>query len=64
MDNSRRGYFLKIDIEASATLHEGALACHQAGLPPVLGPFSAVFYIGQDAADAAARLTVALLPES
>ena len=50
MDNSRRDELLDIYIEASATLHEGALACHEAGLPAVLGQFSAAFYIARDAA--------------
>ena len=50
MDNSRRDELLKIYIEASATLHEGALACHEAGLPADLGQFSAAFYIARDAA--------------
>ena len=50
MDTSRRDELLKIYIEASATLHEGALACHEAGLPPVLGQFCAAFYIARDAA--------------
>ena len=50
MDDSRRDELLEIYIEASATLHEGALACHEAGLPAVLGPFSAAFYIARDAA--------------
>ena len=50
MDNSRRDELLKIYIDASATLHEGALACHEAGLPAVLGPFTAAFYIARDAA--------------
>ena len=50
MDNSRREVLLKIYIEASATLHEGALACHEAGLPTDLGQFTAAFYITQDAA--------------
>ena len=50
LDDSRRDELLEIYIEASATLHEGALACHEAGLPPVLGQFSAAFYIARDAA--------------
>ena len=50
MDNSRRDELLKIYIDASATLHEGALACHEAGLPADLGQFSAAFYIARDAA--------------
>ncbi|HOW63597.1 MAG TPA: hypothetical protein PLJ20_13595 [Candidatus Contendobacter sp.] len=50
MDTSRRDELLKIYIEASATLHEGALACHEAGLPADLGPFCAAFYIARDAA--------------
>lgn len=50
MDDSRRDELLKIYIDASATLHEGALACHEAGLPAVLGQFSAAFYIARDAA--------------
>jgi len=50
MDNSRRDELLKIYIEASATLHEGALACHEAGLPTDLGQFCAAFYIARDAA--------------
>ena len=50
MDNSRRDELLEIYIEASATLHEGALACHEAGLPADLGQFCAAFYIARDAA--------------
>ena len=50
MDNSRRDELLKIYIDASATLHEGALACHEAGLPADLGQFCAAFYIARDAA--------------
>ena len=50
MDTSRRDELLKIYIEASATLHEGALACHEAGLPADLGQFCAAFYIARDAA--------------
>ena len=50
MDNSRRDELLKIYIDASATLHEGTLACHEAGLPADLGQFSAAFYIARDAA--------------
>ena len=50
LDDRRRNELLKIYIEASATLHDGALACHEAGLPPVLGQFSAAFYIARDAA--------------
>ena len=50
MDNSRRDELLEIYIEASATLHEGALACYEAGLPADLGQFSAAFYIARDAA--------------
>jgi hypothetical protein len=50
LDDSRRDELLEIYIEASATLHEGALACHEAGLPAVLGPFTAAFYIARDAA--------------
>ena len=50
MDNSRRDELLKIYIEASATLHEGTLACHEAGLSADLGQFSAAFYIARDAA--------------
>jgi hypothetical protein len=50
LDDSRRDELLEIYIEASATLHEGALACHEAGLPAVLGQFTAAFYIAQDAA--------------
>ena len=50
LDDSRRDELLEIYIEASATLHEGALACHEAGLPAVLGQFSAAFYIARDAA--------------
>jgi hypothetical protein len=50
LDNSRRDELLKIYIDASATLHEGALACHEAGLPADLGQFSAAFYIARDAA--------------
>ena len=50
LDDSRRDELLKIYIDASATLHEGALACHEAGLPAVLGQFSAAFYIARDAA--------------
>ncbi len=49
MDDSRRDELLDIYIEASAPLHEGALACHEAGLPAVLGQFSAAFYIARDA---------------
>ena len=50
MDDSRRDELLKIYTEASATLHEGALACHEAGLPKDLGQFCAAFYIARDAA--------------
>ncbi len=50
MDDSRRDELLEIYIEASATLHEGALACNEAGLPAILGQFSAAFYIARDAA--------------
>ncbi len=50
MNNSRRDELLEIYIEASATLHEGALACHEAGLPGDLGQFSPAFYIARDAA--------------
>jgi len=50
LDNSRRDELLKIYIDASATLHEGTLACHEAGLPADLGQFSAAFYIARDAA--------------
>ena len=50
MDNSRRDELLKIYIDASATLHEGTLACHEAGLPADLGQFCAAFYIARDAA--------------
>jgi len=50
LDNSRRDELLKIYIDACATLHEGTLACHEAGLPADLGQFSAAFYIARDAA--------------
>ena len=50
MDDSRRDELLDIYIEASGTLHEGTLACHEAGLPADLGQFSAAFYIARDAA--------------
>ena len=50
MDTSRRDELLNIYIVASATLHEGALACHEAGLPTDLGQFCAAFYIARDAA--------------
>ena len=50
MNDSRRDELLEIYIEASATLNEGALACHEAGLPADLGQFSAAFYIARDAA--------------
>jgi hypothetical protein len=50
LDNSRRDELLKIYIDASATLHEGTLACHEAGLPADLGQFCAAFYIARDAA--------------
>ena len=50
LNDSRRDELLEIYIEASATLHEGALACHEAGLPADLGQFSAAFYIARDAA--------------
>jgi hypothetical protein len=50
LDNSRRNELLEIYIDASATLHEGALACHEAGLPADLGQFSAAFSIARDAA--------------
>ena len=50
MDNSRRDELLEIYIDASATLHEGTLACHEAGLPADLGQFCAAFYIARDAA--------------
>jgi len=50
LDDSRRDELLEIYIEASATLHEGALACHEAGLPADLGQFSAAFYVARDAA--------------
>ncbi len=50
MDDNRRDELLKIYIDASATLHEGTLACHEAGLPADLGQFCAAFYIARDAA--------------
>jgi len=50
LDNSRRDELLEIYIDASATLHEGTLACHEAGLPADLGQFCAAFYIARDAA--------------
>ena len=50
MNNSRRDELLEIYIEASATLHQGALACHEAGLPADFGQFCAAFYIARDAA--------------
>ena len=50
MDDNRRDELLDIYIDASATLHEGTLACHEAGLPADLGQFSAAFYIARDAA--------------
>ena len=50
LDDSRRDELLEIYIEASANLHKGALACHEAGLPAALGQFSAAFYIARDAA--------------
>lgn len=49
MNDSHRDELLEIYIEASATLHDGALACHEAGLPADLGQFSAAFYIARDA---------------
>jgi hypothetical protein len=50
LDDNRRDELLKIYIDASATLHEGTLACHEAGLPAELGQFCAAFYIARDAA--------------
>ena len=50
MNDSRRDELLDIYLKASATLHEGALACHEAGLPGDLGQFSPAFYIARDAA--------------
>jgi hypothetical protein len=50
LDDNRRDELLKIYIDASATLHEGTLACHEAGLPADLGQFCAAFYIARDAA--------------
>ena len=50
MDDNRRDELLKIYIDASATLHEGTLACHEAGLPADLGQFCAAFYIARDTA--------------
>jgi len=49
LNDSHRDELLEIYIEASATLHDGALACHEAGLPADLGQFSAAFYIARDA---------------
>ena len=50
LDDCRRDELLETYIEASAKLHEGALACHEAGLPADLGQFSEAFYIARDAA--------------
>lgn len=51
LDDSRRDELLEIYIKACTKLHEGALACHEAGLPKDLGQFSAAFYIARDAAN-------------
>lgn len=50
MNGGRRDELLKSYIEASATLREGAMACHEAGLPAGMGQFNAAFHIAQDAA--------------
>ena len=50
LDDCRRDELLETYIEASAKLHEGTLACHEAGLLADLGQFSEAFYIARDAA--------------